>query len=327
MLAVSLIIAALIIAGTVSIILMFKQLEVQPIMASDVKSEALSFVKNVLPIDTSQYNMTLKRFVAQPPSSQGLVTNALLIAVAQEFVTYNLNSKDSSIDVYCAFTDNSLSNCNIYIEKGSITGQSYSSNLNAAKDFLEKYQDYSGLNSTEMINMLSNADPTKNSTKTSGNLSLTIKNQDSSDNIIGGMTDFRWEITINGCNYPALEVSFSNGFLYSLIDQRALYSTSSTTVNISKEKAIDIAMQSVGNYSYQMPNGAWVSGFQIKSSEATLVPLVRYSNSLYPCWQVKLYADKMYPGSVNGFWVSIWADNGQVYSINGMEYYTPSGNA
>ena len=41
---------------------------------------------------------------------------------------------------------------------------------------------------------------------------------------------------------------------------------------------------------------------------------------MYPSWYVPLGFDKVYPGGVTGAVVRVWADNGQVSSINPMIY-------
>lgn len=61
----------------------------------------------------------------------------------------------------------------MYVVEGSvISDRQYSNLLDAAKDFLEKYQAYSKLDSTEMINMPSNVDSAKNAAVTSAPSSL-----------------------------------------------------------------------------------------------------------------------------------------------------------
>jgi hypothetical protein len=93
---------------------------------------------------------------------------------------------------------------------------------------------------------------------------------------------------------------------------------------ISKEQAMAIAMNYIKNYSYEMPDGVWISDFKVTGTGAELVPIVRESYVLYPCWQVSLYLDKTYPGNVHGLLALVWADSGEVFSCSNMAYSTPS---
>ena len=43
---------------------------------------------------------------------------------------------------------------------------------------------------------------------------------------------------------------------------------------------------------------------------------VRENTALYPAWQVLLYLNQTYPGSVFGLQVYIWADSGEVLSCS-----------
>jgi hypothetical protein len=196
-----------------------------------------------------------------------------------------------------------------------ISDRPYVSMVDAANGFLKKYQTYSGIDSTEMVKMLSNVDSAKNGTMTSGNLKLTTNHIDASNTVFSNTTDFRWVRTFNGCDYLALDVAFKNGMFYSLIDQRAVYSIGDTAVNVSKEQAISIAMKYISNYSYTMPGGVEISGFKVTEDRtvAQLVAGLRTPNVLYPYWSVILYLNQTYPGSIYGFAVDIWADSGKIW--------------
>jgi hypothetical protein len=279
------------------------------ITASQEKSEA--FIKNVLPIDSSQYNITLRNYGV--PKLPDIGTEQ--VDVPQEILTYSLESKDSTLDVKCSFSNNVLCICNMYVEKGSvISDRQYSNLLDAAKSFLEKYQAYSKMDSTKMIAMLSNVDPTKNATITSGTLKLTVTHKDLSGTIFGDSISFRWVQTFNGCDYLAVHLHFRDGVFSSIIDHRQLYSIGDTTVNISKEQAVKIAMEYIKNYSYKIAEDVWISDFNVTEDRtvAHLVTTVRESNVLYLYWSITLYLNQTYPGSVTSIALGIWADSGEV---------------
>jgi len=106
------------------------------------------------------------------------------------------------------------------LNTGPDVGQS--SLKEAATIFLTRYQTYSGLNTTAMVNMLS-SDLTHDATLTSGNLTMTIQHTCAS----GGTTEFTW-IYPNGNNYFAFEVCFQNNFPVSFYDERQIPTTKPT---------------------------------------------------------------------------------------------------
>jgi hypothetical protein len=284
------------------------------------QEKALAFIENVLPIDSSQYNITLSKHVVPKLPDIGLYKHN---DGNRELLTYSLESKDSIVNVICTFNDGVLYICQADTRKGSvITDKAYANTADAAKSFLEKYQAYSKLDSTEMITMLTNVDPIKNANITSGTLKLTVTHQDLSDTTFGDMINFRWVRTINGCEYLVAEVAFSDGDFYGFTDNRARYSIGDTTVNISKEQAIKIAMENIKNYSYNISDDWVVSDFNVTEERtvAKLVPTVREGNTLYPYWSVTLYLNQTYPGSVTSLLLGIWADTGDVFFCNYQAY-------
>lgn len=238
-----------------------------------------------------------------------------------------MESKDSIVNVICTFNDGVLYICQADTRKGSvITDKAYANTADAAKSFLEKYQAYSKLDSTEMIATLTNVDPIKNANITSGTLKLTVTHQDLSDTAFGDMISFHWVRTINGCEYLVAEVAFSDGAFYGFTDNRARYSIGDTTVNISKEQSIEIALEAVKNYSYRMSDDWIVSGFEVVEHQiiANLVPTTKEANILYPAWSVTLPLNGVYPGSVRELLVGIWAGTGQVFLVHYQAYATPT---
>jgi hypothetical protein len=289
---------------------------------STAQDKTLSFIENVLPISSTQYNITLSNYGI--PKLPDLGANNQNTA-NQEVLTYSLQSKDSSntADVICTLYNGNLYICQAGPRSGQIiTDKAYANTADAAKSFLEKYQTYSKLDSTEMIGMLANVDPTKNSTIASGNLKLTVTHQDLSGTAFGDMIGFNWVQTINDCEYQVAEVAFSDGAFSSFIDQRVRYSVGDTTVNITKDQAIKIAMDYIKNYSYRMSDTLVISDFNVTEDKtvANLTPTVREGNVLYPHWSVTLYLNQTYPGSVTSILLGIWADSGQVFFCHYQAY-------
>jgi hypothetical protein len=287
---------------------------------STAQEKALTFIENVLPIDITQYNITLSSYgVPKLPDIGAYKQND----ANAEIITYSLESKDSSINVICTLNDGVLYMCQADTQKGSIiTDKMYANTADAAKSFLGRYQAFSKLDSTEMLAMLANVDPTKNITITSGDLKLTITHKDLTGTAFGDSINFRWVRTINGCEYLLINAVFRDGAFSSFIDHRARYTIGDTTVNISKEQAIEIAMKYIKGYSYRISDDLVVSDFNVTEDRtiANLVPTVKEGNVLYPYWSVILYLNQTYPGSVTSLLLGIWADTGEVFFCNYQAY-------
>jgi hypothetical protein len=283
---------------------------------STAQEKALAFIENVLPIDIAQYNITLSNYgVPKLPDIGTYKQND----GNQEVLVYSLESEASSINVICTLNDGILYMCQADVQKGSvITDQPYTNTADAAKSFLKEYQAFSNLDSTEMIAMLANVDPTKNTTITSGELNLIVSHKDLAGTAFGDSINFRWVRTINGCDYLTINTVFRDGVFSSFIDHRARYSIGGTAVNITKEQAMDIAMKYIQNYSYRISDDLVVSDFNVTEDRtvANLVPTIKEGNALYPYWSVILYLNQTYPGSVTSLLLGIWADTGDVFFCN-----------
>ena len=275
------------------------------------QKNGLVFIENVLPLDISKYNVTFKPPFAPPPLN------------ATELIeTYSLESDESTLDIICTFENNVLRICMIDVKKGSvISDRPYASIIDEATSFLMKYQNYTHISSTEMINMLSNVDPTRNTTVTSGNLKLIVSNGEFP--VGTKTTSFNWKYVFNNCEYTGLNINFDNRNFAGLSDTRGLYTIGNTTVNVSMRQAIDAAMKYIKNYSYKIAEDVWISDFNVTGTSAGLFSTVREPYVLYPYWQVKLFLDKTYPGSVDGLLVFIWADSGEVFSSSHFRYRWP----
>ena len=275
--------------------------------------KTLIFIKNVLLLDTFRYNITLKQCRTEE-------YNGYIIETGQ----YTLEAEDSILDLIYTIENNVLWSCSLYNKNGSvIKDHAYASINDAAIGFLTKYQNYTNIDSTKMIDMLSSVDPTKNATITSGSLKLTITHKDLVHTWFGDSVNFRWVNTYNGCDYLLVDLGFRDGILSNLVDHRQLYSIGDTTVNISMKQAIEIAMKRIQDYSYKMADDIWVSDFNVTGTKAELIPSSKERYILYPCWTVSLYLDKIYPGSVRGLLVHIWADSGEAFHCSNIAYTTP----
>lgn len=279
----------------------------QPLVSS-AQDKALAFIENVLPIDCSQYNITLRNYGKLPNSG----------SVEQESITFMLEAKDSTMDVICTIHEGVLTSCSMYVLTGSVvTDCTYSNQVDAARGFLEKYQAYSTMDSTELINTLSNVDTTKNTTITSDSLKLSINKTDASNTVFADKIHFRWTRVYDKCEYPEFYLSFQNGLLHTMIDQRKIYTIGDNAVNISRDQAVEIALKAVESYSYRMSADWVISDFDVveDKADAVLLPQTKEGNVLYPAWTVTLPLNGTWPGSVTDLLVTIWAGTGEVDSV------------
>jgi hypothetical protein len=308
---IALFITAVLLTTLIALFVIFSTAPPTAAPVSVSQKKGLVFIENVLPLDISKYNVTFKPQFAPPPLN------------ATELIeTYSLESDESTLDVICSFENNVLRICMIDVKKGSvISDQPYASIIDEATRFLMKYENYTHIYSTEMRNMLFNLDLTKNTTVTSGNLKLTVSNGEFPKGT--KTTSFNWKYVFNNCEYTGLNINFDNGTFVGLSDTRGLYTIGNTTVNVSMRQAIDAAMKYIENYSYKIAEDVWISDFNVTGTSAGLFSTVREPYVLYPYWQVKLFLDKTYPGSVDGLLVFIWADSGEAFSISHFKYRWP----
>ena len=289
-----------------------------PVSISEQKG--LGFIENVLPIDSSQYNITLSNQVVPKLPDIGLYTHN---DVNHEILVYSLESEDSIMDIIFTLNDGVIYLCQADNQKGVvIADQPYTNTAEVAKSFLEKYQAYSNLDSTEMIATLTNVDPIENASITSGTLKLTVTHKDLTVTWFGDTICFRWVRVINGCEYLVVNLCFRDGEFSGFIDHRARYSIGNTIVTISKEQSIKIALEAVKNYSYHMSDDWIVTGFEVVEHQiiANLIPTTKEANILYPAWSVTLPLNGVYPGSVRELLVGIWAGTGEVFLVHYQAY-------
>lgn len=271
-----------------------------------VQDQARTFIENVLPVDFSKYTVTLK--------------NHAPIDGITDWLLYTLDSDESTLSVNCYVQNHVVSYCRVDADKGQvISDKQYTSMADAAKSILEKYQSFTKIDSANIIDMLDNVDATKDSSIMTGNINFTKY----TINAYGiEVTTFNWAYTVNGAEYTKVGIEFQNGIFSCLYDTRDVYSIGDTTVNISREQAIAIAIKYSKTYSYAMPDGSQVSGFNITEDRTItkLLTTARNSTVLRPYWNVELYLNQTYPGSVNGLTIFIWANSGEVISCSNIAY-------
>jgi hypothetical protein len=278
----------------------------------------LNFLASVLSVDPSNYNVSVQAH--DMPELPSIFTAAQKLSLPTP-ETYTLQSSQQKIDMVCGFNNGVLTQCGTYVTPETVVHPSAGELQAKAMDFLQKYQAYSGVNCSRMIDLLSKMEST-NAALSLGNLTLTVSTMELTSNQ-GSLTSFSYAARVNGCDYKELSFGFKNGVFYGMNDKTSMYTIGDTTVNLNRKQAVDIAMVAIQNYSYKMADDYWVSDFKIAGNDANLIP-VEKDGVLYPCWQVKLYTDGVYPGSVHGLLVHVWAASGEAFNISNIAYSTPT---
>jgi len=277
-----------------------------------VLEKAHDFLTDVVGLDLTKYNVTLKDDFIKYPSNLG--------GLSEEHVKYTLESNESKIDVIYVFVNGTLANVNFYLLNGS---PAYSlskpaNDLDATKGIFQRFQAYSNVEyPPAMSNLLDLATPTEDETTlTLDNIKLdaAIGNNNSKVNLV---------YSANGVDYRNKGVifKFKNGNLRFFANGWSIYKIGSDVLNVTQEKAIKIAREAAPkNISYEMQ--LW-NGTVIEVTNVTIVDspvgaevLIgsREPLTLYPYWHISLYFDKVYPGDVFGYDVYLWADTGEVIS-------------
>jgi hypothetical protein len=175
---------------------------------------------------------------------------------------------------------------------------------------MDKFGKFSGDEDiAKMRNMLVDIDPSKDSSKIEGNLKLEVSSN-------GNTTLFHWKPTFNGVDYPGINVSFKNGHFSSFADSRSLNTIGDTTVNITGEQAVALALKRAETFSYRMDDEV-ISNFSIVHDYIRAEPFSKSrgeNKSLYPIWVVYLPLSELYPGFVSQIRVELWADSGEIIS-------------
>ncbi|HLN88680.1 MAG TPA: winged helix-turn-helix domain-containing protein [Candidatus Binatia bacterium] len=274
---------------------------------SNTTNSAIDFLQQVTQIDTSHYQATLLSNTVEQRSDLG--------GVLEQVMTYSLTSSDSKLDVVFRFRNNQLSRYQIILLEGSPVysqAQPYSV-LDVAKGLLGRLATYESTsylaNMSSLLSMV-NAE-TQNIEISEGNIKLNVT-------ISGDSAQILIMYTENDVDFSpkSLSLIFQNHDLEMLTDGWFLFTIGSTTVNISSDKAVELAKNALRGYSWN-GNGTTVSNFNVLSQPVLVVfhPNTKNGLALYPQWTVTFYLDKVYPGGVNSISVELWADTGEVAQI------------
>jgi hypothetical protein len=234
---------------------------------------ARAFLENMVELDVSKYEMTLKSQKVFPSNKDGIIGITL---------TYLLKSEESTVEVLYIFRNNTMVFCYINpIEGSPVLTRSTADTLDLAKRFLDNYQSESKARYVQSLrNMLNNIAEIEPLSITSNDVKLTIVRKD--------YEYIEWMETPNGIHniHNKITLVFRNGTLETFSDNWNRYPIGSAKVSISEEQAISMAKERVKSYSYAMGNTT-VGNLTVNEesdwthAELTMQPR---GDALYPQW-------------------------------------------
>jgi hypothetical protein len=263
------------------------------------QATALSFLNIVFAVDTSSYKI-----------EDTIRTNS----PTGEFMTFKFRSDTSSLDVTTQFTNGELTWCMLFPIKGSpaYIAPASSDVIATAKTILNQLQTLSGKDYLATIRAsLDSVTALQNSKTTVSGFTQEIL-------VKGSDITFTWEPYANGLSNSQnkLYLEFNSVHLVFFADFLGKYNVGTDDIKISQEEAIKTAMRYASSFSWEVGNETISNASVLDTPVIANVSMQNRGNStLYPIWNIWLPLDKMYPGGVTAFHVSIWADTSELSAI------------
>jgi DNA-binding transcriptional ArsR family regulator len=285
----------------------------QQMLLSSTAERVTGILRDVIQIDTSQYEIALLSNTVETRSDLG--------GVVEEILKYSLTNSRSEIDIALRFRDSHFSLYEFSLLEGVppydpvFTEPQPTDILEAARGIIDRYRSKtSDPYLEEMSTLLASANDT-NIEQTLGNTKLRVT-------VNGDNAEVLLMYTENGVDFAAkrIRLVFQNNILQEFSDDWFFYKVGNTEVNVSKDEAIQIARTAAENFEWKA-DGETVSNFNVLSDpvSALFFPHARTDPVvLYPYWYITLYLDREYPGGVNSIAVGVWADTGEVANIQAL---------
>jgi len=281
------------------------------------QQKGLAVSSDVLGFDLGKYNVTTK----EHPQTSAM---SYMGVVPQNSVEYVLTSEEGNARLFYTFANGKLQMLEVLENDRTQSAIFGVMDVFAAKAFLSNYQAYTADPLYgQLRSMIDKVDSAENFTKSSANIMLEAT-------FTEDCTTFKWYYTSNGAIAPYskfISIIVEDGFLAAFVDNWQLYNVDSTNVNLSKEKAIAIALHTAKNHAWSLKiddssldaknfnesNVRWTAllfdGSLSADNTRSEDPL-----ALYPVWRVGIALDKWY-GYMYGVQVDIWADTGEVRRV------------
>jgi DNA-binding transcriptional ArsR family regulator len=281
---------------------------------SNDAEQAKILIHNVLQIDTSKYQLTLKGDTVQRRADLG--------GIIEEILQYSLVNNASRFDLTMRFRNGHFSLLQINQLEGSpsfpliYTVPQPTDVFQTCRGLLDRYKIAFNDSYMDQVSTLMASAKDNGSDQAFGDVKLQFSSYDD-------YADVLLMYSKNGADFQAksLHVSYQNKILTEFSDDWLLFKVGSTQIDVSKEQAVLIAKNAAKSYSWTV-SGTKVSNFQILDNPVSVQFYPKPGDSdiftLYPYWYVTFYLDKTYPGGVSQIAVGVWADTGQVESIDAL---------
>jgi len=274
-----------------------------------MKKVALRFLEEVADIDLDAYNVKGYRSV----TPDLYVQEMLHPGHVETWVDMNLSSRSGELAVELWFMDGKFYYFGL-VEGTPITNAERRIGfLDCVRTFLERYRaQFNATYCAQLAPLLEQI--------TSLDHEQTIETDEAVLKIypVDKTVAFVWSPKIDGIEMEkGLSIRVDrNGFLRILGDWCSILRVGSTEVNVSREEAIDTALNLAQKHVDEI--GAKIGGYE---TALTLCGGRGDCFTLYPEWSVDIYYDKTY-GCYYGYSVSIWADTGEVSYASSQARYS-----
>ncbi|MCL2359945.1 hypothetical protein [Candidatus Bathycorpusculum sp.] len=315
------ILTAVLLSILLSAIITYATIPRSQVAENPIQQKDIAVLEDVIGLDTTTYTVTGNK-----------QSNNIITGHRQDTTDFNLFADQSSLRVDLSFIDNKFHRIYLHQYVGSpVQKQEETNILDMARSFMTRYQSYTGDSFySELGALLDGVSLNENIVKIAGNVQLEVSvfGQDY-QNLIWTYIDE------NGVTAPFKNVflSYAHGKLESFNDNWQFYKIGGTP-KISSDEAVAIALKAVEDLfwdAYTDNNElVTVSDFKIVAIGNTSLCYLNYYKStssptrsgdqfiLYPAWYVPLGFDDVYPGTVTGATVRVWADTGEVASMSPM---------
>lgn len=284
-----------------------------------LQEKGLTSLNLAFNLDLTKYSVSTKAYPSDP-------SVAYFGVVPQESVGYSLTSENSKLKLQYTFGNGKIQMIQVLEKEGtpSLTKATSSDTVEAAKNFLISYQNYTANPLFgDLKNTLTDLRSGRNVTKTTGDITLEMNTYDD-------YTHFKWYYSSNGAIAPYtkyITMVFKDGFLTDFVDNWQFFNVGSTSINLSEKEAITIALNAakehahntkLDNYGFEEANlnesNVRFASLIFDNSLSATNPRSKDTLELYPTWRIGIALDKWY-GQLYGIQVNIWADNKEIRSI------------
>lgn len=289
------------------------------------QQKALSITGNVIGVDLTKYTATSTEYSQSADATyRGIIS--------QNSVSYELNSDTGKLKVAYTFVDGKVQMIHVLQKTGIIrltedkaeNIASTPSNFEAAKALLANFETYTDDTFFgELKDTLDKVHSGVNITKAFGDKTLEVTSYDT-------RTNFKWYYTSNGASSPYskfIAMEFEGGFLSAFVNNWQFYNVNNTSINISEQKANTIALEvaKAHNWSAKLDDDALAINSLNESNvvwttllfdDSLNITTARSTDALalFPVWRIGITLNKYY-GQMYGLVVDVWADTGEVRSV------------